>query len=196
LEKYASVLAFADVLIAKMNKLDKIETPSGKKSVFRIYRDVRFSKDKSPYKTAFSGSLTRATKALRGSYYFHIEPGNCFVGGGFWGPEPDDLKLIRSQIAMDPNRLRKILKSKGFVSNFVKLQGEQLVNVPKGFEKNHPAADLLRYKQFLLSKKIPDSVMVGTKGADEVIKTFRAMMPFFGYMSEILTTDTNGETLI
>ncbi len=126
-----------------------------KKSVFRIYRDVRFSKDKSPYKTHFSGSLKRATKQLRGSYYFHLEPGPCFVGGGFWGPEPDDLNFIRLYLALNPAPLRKILKSKSFKSNFGELQGEKLVNVPKGFEKDHPAADLLRYKQFLISKQIP-----------------------------------------
>ncbi|HEY4800828.1 MAG TPA: DUF2461 domain-containing protein, partial [Bacteroidia bacterium] len=148
LVQYQTVVHFADALIATMNRHDKIETPSGKKAVFRIYRDVRFSKDKSPYKTHFGMHLSRAGKLLRGGYYLHIEPGNCFVGGGFWDPNPDDLKHIRSQIALDPSPLRKIIKSKNFKSTFGKLEGEKLVFAPKGYEKDHPAADLLRYKQF------------------------------------------------
>ncbi len=195
IEQNQAVINFADVLIAKMNQHDKIETPSGKKAVFRIYRDVRFSKDKSPYKTHFGMHMSRATKLLRGGYYFHIEPGKCFVGGGFWDPNPDDLKHIREQIALDPKPLRKILASKSFKANFGKLEGEKLVNVPRGFEKDHPATDLLRYKQFLISRKISESVLQSSKGLNEVVRSFRAMRPFFDYMSEILTTSTNGEPL-
>ncbi|MFI5164664.1 MAG: DUF2461 domain-containing protein [Bacteroidia bacterium] len=194
-EQYESMVSFADAIILQMNRHDKIETPSGKKAVFRIYRDVRFSRDKSPYKTHFGMHMSRATKLLRGGYYLHIEPGKCFVGGGFWNPEPDDLKHIRGQIAVDPKPLRKILSSKSFKSNFGKLEGEKLVNVPRGFEKDNPASDLLKYKQFLISKSIPESVITSKKGIDEVVKSFRAMRPFFDYMSEILTTNTNGEPL-
>ncbi|TAL62787.1 MAG: DUF2461 domain-containing protein [Bacteroidetes bacterium] len=196
IEQYESVVHFAYVLIAKMNRHDNIETLSGKKAVFRIYRDIRFSKDKSPYKSHFGIHLSRATKLLRGGYYLHIEPGKCFVGGGFWGPTPEDLKHIREQIAMDPKPLRKIISSKKFKTNFGKLEGEKLVFAPKGFEKNHPAVDLLRYKQFLVSIPISDSVITSSKGIDEVVKSFRAMRPFFDYMSEILTTSTNGEPLL
>ena len=194
-EQHEAVIHFADALIEQMNKYDKIETPSGKKAVFRIYRDVRFSKDKSPYKTHFGMHMSRATKLLRGGYYFHIEPGKCFVGGGFWGPTPEDLNHIRKQIALDPKPLRNIIKSKNFKKNFGKLEGEKLVNVPRGFEKDHPAADLLKHKQFLISKAIPEKVLLSKKGLDEVVKSFRAMRPFFDYMSDILTTNTNGESL-
>jgi uncharacterized protein (TIGR02453 family) len=195
LEQNTAIVNFADVLIARMNQHDKIETRSGKKAVFRIYRDVRFSKDKSPYKSHFGMHLSRATKLLRGGYYLHIEPGKCFVGGGFWDPSPDDLKHIREQIALDPKPLRDIIKSKSFKKNFKELQGEKLVFAPKGYEKDHPAADLLRHKQFLISRSIPDSIMMSPKGIDEVVKSFRAMRPFFDYMSDILTTNTNGESL-
>ena len=196
IEQNAAVVAFADALIAQMNKYDKIETPSGKKAVFRIYRDVRFSKDKSPYKTHFGLHMSRATKLRRGGYYFHIEPGKCFVGGGFWDPNPDDLKHIREQIAIHPKPLRKILESKDFKKNFSKLEGEKLVNVPRGFEKDHPAVDLLKYKQFLISRNIPEKILLSKKGLDEVVRSFRAMRPFFDYMSDILTTNTNGESLV
>src|SRR5437868_799730 len=90
-KEHEAIIAFADAVLFEMNKHDNIETSSGKKSLHRIYRDTRFSKEKTPYKTNWSGSFSRATKKLRGGYYFHIEPGNTFVAGGFWGPNPQDL---------------------------------------------------------------------------------------------------------
>src|SRR4051812_34801562 len=91
LEAQGNIIVFADALIVEMNKHDKIETPSGKKSLFRIYRDVRFAKDKTPYQTHWSGAFKRATKKRRGGYYFRIAPGNSCIVGGFWGPGPDDM---------------------------------------------------------------------------------------------------------
>ncbi|MCB0410019.1 MAG: DUF2461 domain-containing protein, partial [Flavobacteriales bacterium] len=150
------VIAFADALLVEMKKHDNIETASGKRSLMRIYRDVRFSKDKSPYKTNWGGSFTRATKLLRGGYYYHIQPGNCFLGGGFWGPNVDDLLRIRKDIDANPNELRKIINSKSFKETFGELQGDQLKTAPKGFDKDHEAIDLLRYKQFLIGKSFTD----------------------------------------
>lgn len=189
------IIQFADLLIHEMNKHDKIETASGKKAVFRIYRDVRFSKDKSPFKTNLGIHLARATKLRRGGYYLNIEPGNCFIGGGFWSPSPEDLKHIRAQIAQDPKPLRKILNSKAFIENFGTLQGEKLAGVPRGFDKNHPAADILAYKQFLVSQSIDEKTLCSRNGIKEVVRVFNAMRPFFNYMSEILTTNLNGEEL-
>ena len=194
--QHAIVVEFADELINKMQTVDSIETPSGKKSIFRIYKDVRFSKDKAPYKINIGGSLTRATKYLRGGYYFHIETGNCFVGGGFWAPNPDDLKHIREQIAADPKPLREILSSKEFVTHFGELQGEKLKSAPKGFDKNHPAIDLLNFKQFLLIKSYTDEEVMSNNYLESLFDTFKAMRPFFDYMSEILTTDLNGELIV
>ncbi len=192
-EQYNSVALFADALLSEIKQCDNIETVSGKKSLFRIHKDVRFSKDKSPYKTNIGGAFTRATKELRGGYYFHIEPGNCFLGGGFWGPSPEDLKHIRLQIAADPEPLREILSSKEFISTFGKLEGEQLKSSPKGFDKDHPAIDLINYKQFLLVKKFTDKQAQSETYLKNVVSTFQSMRPFFDYMSEILTTDLNGE---
>jgi uncharacterized protein (TIGR02453 family) len=192
-EQHGLVVQFADELLTKMKQVDNIETASGKKSIFRIYKDVRFSKEKSPYKTNIGGAFTRATKELRGGYYFHIEPGNCFLGGGFWGPSPEDLKHIRLQIAADPEPLQEILSSKEFISTFGKLEGEQLKTAPKGFDKGHPAIHLINYKQFLLVKRFTDKQAQSTNYLENVFTTFQAMRPFFDYMSEILTTDLNGE---
>jgi uncharacterized protein (TIGR02453 family) len=195
-EAHESLVKFADEIIHDMNQTDTIETPSGKKAIFRIYKDVRFSKDKSPYKTHFGGHLSRATKLLRGGYYFHIEPGNCFVGGGFWNPSAEDLKQIREQIAADTKPLLDIIQSADFKKHFGTLEGEKLKTAPKGFDKNHPAIELLNYKQFLLSKSFTDKESQAENYAQKIIETFQAMRPFFDYMSEILTTDLNGELIV
>lgn len=195
LKELKSVEVFADVLLAKMNEHDLIETPTGKNSLHRIYRDTRFSKDKTPYRTEFSGGFKRATKLRRGGYYFRIEPGNSFIAGGFWGPNAADLKRIRDDISYDAAPLRKILKSKQFVSNFGTLQGEQLKTAPKGYDPASEAIDLLRYKQFLLIHHFTDEEVLSATFVDMVNDTFKAMRPFFDYMSEVLTMGVNGESL-
>lgn len=198
-EKYLMELThlekFADALLQEMNKHDVIETPSGKKSLHRIYRDTRFSKDKIPYKTNWSGGFSRAGKQRRGGYYFHIECGNSFIAGGFWAPNPEDLKRIRDEFSYDAGPLRKILKSKSFKDSFGNLQGEQIKTTPKGFDANDPAIDLLRYKQFLLIRKFSDQQVLDNSFLKEANQTFKNMRPFFDYMSEALTTDLNGLSL-
>lgn len=186
---------FAGALLTALNSHDLIETPTGKKSLYRIYRDTRFSADKTPYKSNWSGSFTRATRSRRGSYYFHIEPGNSFIAGGFWGPNPQDIKRIRDEIAFDAAPLRKIFSSKSFLSTFGKLQGEQLKTVPRGFDISNEAIDLLRYKQFLLIRRFTDEEVLEASFVKQAAQTFKNMRPFFDYMSEVLTTDVNGVAL-
>jgi len=186
---------FADVLLEEMNKHDAIETLNGKKSLHRIYRDIRFSKDKTPYNTHWGGGFKRATKFRRGSYYFHLSPGNSFVAGGFWGPDANDLKRIRDEFAYDPKPFRKILKSKTFVNTFGTLKGEQIKTTPKGFNADDEAIDLLRYKQFLLRKSFTDKEVLAPDFLKKVNETFLTMRPFLDYMSEALSTDVNGESI-
>ncbi|WP_126246149.1 DUF2461 domain-containing protein [Chitinophaga rhizosphaerae] len=192
-EELQHIEAFADVLLEQLSRHDLIETPSGKKSLHRIYRDVRFSGDKRPYKSNWSGGFKRATKFRRGGYYFHIEPGNSMIAGGFWGPVPEDLKRVREDIAFDPAPLRKILQDKKFRSAFGTLQGEQLKTAPKGFDPAHEAIDLLRYKQFLLIRRFTDAEVLAPDFPAVADQTFQAMRPFFDYMSEVLTSDPNGQ---
>lgn len=193
---HQNTIDFADALLEELKKHDHIETPSGKKSLFRIYKDTRFSKDKAPYKTHWGSSFSRATKLLRGGYYVHIEPNNCFVGGGFWNPNSEDLKRIREEIAIDANDLRKVINSKTFKQTFGELIGDKVKTAPKGFHKDHPDIDLLRFKQFLLVKKISDKEVFSENFHLLVNDTFKAMRPFFNYMSEVLTTDSNGESIV
>ncbi|MCP3927791.1 MAG: DUF2461 domain-containing protein, partial [Bacteroidetes bacterium] len=182
------IKAFADAFLKEMNAYDNIE----KLKLYRIYRDVRFSKDKTPYKTSFSGSISRATKWLRGGYYFHLEPGNSFIAGGFWKPNAADLKRIRQEIVVDDQSLRKIIADPEFTNTFGSLIGDQVKTAPKGFSKDHPAIDLLRYKQFLVKHSFSDDEVFAHEFLNEAVKTLQNMRPFFDYMSDILTTDANG----
>jgi len=186
---------FAEALLQELNKHDVIETPSGKKACYRIYRDVRFSKDKTPYCTYFSGSFRRATKYRRGGLYFHLEPNNSWLAGGFWSPNAEDLKRIREDIAFDATPLRKIIKNKSFTDTFGTLQGEQLKTSPKGFDATHEAIDLLRYKQFLLIRRFTDAEVLSESFLKNANQTYKNMRPFFDYMSEVLTTDLNGNQI-
>jgi len=195
LKQHQNTIDFADALLVELNKHDNIETPTGKKSLFRIYRDVRFSKDKSPYKTHWAGGFKRATQELRGGYYFHIELGNTMLGGGFWAPNKEDLQRIREDIAADDSELRKILNSKSFKDTFGILEGEQLKTCPKGFDKEHPAVDLLRYKQFIISTKFTDEEVLSDDFVIKVNEAFKKMRPFFDYMSVAVTTDANGVSI-
>lgn len=191
-EAHGDMIEFAEALLNEMSHHDDLVQMSGKQSLHRIYRDTRFSKDKTPYKRNFSGSLKRATKWLRGGYYYHIEPGNSFVGGGFWGPNPADLKRIRQEIAYDDQPLRKIINAASFKKTFGELQGNGVKTAPKGYPKDHKAIDLLRKKQFIVLRSFDDDLVTSSKLLREMIKTFQQMRPFFDYMSEVLTTDANG----
>ena len=194
--EYQNTIDFADTLIDELNKYDQIETPSGKHSLFRIYRDVRFGKDKTPYKTNWSGSLKRATPFRRGGYYFSIAPDNTYAAGGFWGPNSADLVLIRSHLAQDDSGLRKVIKDKSFIKTFRELEGEKVKTAPKGYQKDDPAINLLRHKQFLVSHKFTDKEVLAPDFVKKFAKVYLNMLPFFDYMTEILTTDLNGISLL
>lgn len=180
--------SFANGLLDEVSHHDEIENLK----LFRIYRDVRFSKDKTPYKAHFSGSMVRATKWKRGGYYFHVAPGNSFAGGGFWGPNADDLKRIRTEIAHHPEDMREALQHPETHQFFNGLEGDQVKTAPRGFAKDHPAIDLLRYKQYLLTHNFTDAEVLAPDFTEKLSRVFKAMRPFFDYMSDVLTTDENG----
>jgi uncharacterized protein (TIGR02453 family) len=187
---------FVDVLIAKMNKHDVLETPSGKKSLYRIYNDVRFAKDKSPYNPRFAGYLKRSKPFLRGGYYLWIKPGQSRVGCGFSYPNSDDLKRIRQDIALNYDDWDKLLSSRSLRSNFEKMSGDLVKTTPRGFTNDHPAIDLLRFKQYWFERKFTDREVLSEDFLSTINNTFKSIRPFFDYMSEVLTTDSNGESLL
>ena len=190
-----NVIQFIDDLIGLMNQHDHIETPSGKKSLYRIYNDVRFSEDKTPYNPRFAGYLRRSKPQLRGGYYFWIKPGESRVGCGFVYPNPEDLLRTRQDIRDNNDTWRKLLKSTSIKKYFGKMDGEQVKTAPKGFDKDDPAIDLLRYKQYWFERSFSDQEVLSPKFVQEINKTYKAIRPFFDHMSEILTTNLNGEPL-
>lgn len=183
--------AFLSDLEKEMNKHDVIE----KTKLFRIYRDVRFSKDKTPYNTHVSMSMSREGALRRGGYYLRLQPGNSFLAAGFWGPEKDDLKLIRDHLNSDATRLRKVLNAKKFKDTFGDLEGEQLKSAPRGYDKEHPDVDLLKFKQFIVTRQYSEKEITDPGFIKELVKSYKAVLPFFDYMSEILTHDLNGVPL-
>lgn len=193
---HQNTIAFADSLLEKMRLHDSIETASGKASLFRIYADTRFSKDKAPYKTHFGIRLSRATAYLRGGYYFHLEPGNSFMAGGFFSPNPDDLKRIREDISFNYEEWEELVSKPKMIETFGELRGDGVKTAPKGFDKDHPAIELLRKKQFILRHDFTDKEVLQSDFAERLDQTFRELRPFFDYMSEVLTTDSNGETIL
>ena len=185
------VKLFFTQILNELEKTDSIE----KMQIHRIYRDIRFSKDKTPYKNHFSVSFDRTKPLLRGGMYLHIENNASFVGGGFWEPNNEDLFRIRKEIELDASDLKKIITDKTFISYFGTIEGEELKTAPKGFDKTHLDIELIRKKQFVIRRKFSNSEVLSPNFQEEVLATFQAMRPFFDYMSEVLSTDLNGESI-
>lgn len=176
--------------LEKHDEIDKFK-------LFRIYRDVRFSKDKTPYQPHFAGSFSRLGKHLRGGYYLRIRPGESFLAGGFWQPEKDDILRIRKEIEQDASEIREILADKKFNTYFGNtFDGEELKTAPRSFDKNHPDVDLLRKKGFIAVRNFTDAEVLDANFLSEVDKSYKTLRPFFDLFSDILTTNLNGESLI
>lgn len=176
-----------------MNMHDQIENVK----IFRIYRDVRFSKNKLPYKIHFSGSFQRRKPELRGGYYLHIQPNNeSFIATGFWEPNKEDLQRIRKEFEMDDSEIRAILADKTFKSTWGDFVGEELNTAPRGFDKQHTAIDLIRKKQFIFTKKYTDKEVLANGFIEDVNTSFKNVRPYLDYMSDVLTTNLNGESLL
>lgn len=189
------VINFSNKVLEELTKHDNIQTESGKKSLYRIYRDVRFSKNKTPYNVHWSGGFKRATNLLRGGYYFRLEPDNFIVAGGFWGPNPPDLKRIREEIDYNAPSFREIFNQHDFKETFGNISGDEVKTAPKGYHIQNPNIDLLRKKQFILSKKFTLEDVLAKDYYAKVNDTYTKMRPFFDLMSDILTTDANGVSM-
>lgn len=187
-----STKVFFEHVFHQLNTHDEVDTWK----MFRIYRDIRFSKDKTPYKSHLAASFHRVKPHNRGGYYLHIEPGNTFLAAGFWNPDKNDLYRIRKEFETDDEPMRELLKSEVFTKVFNGLQGEELKTAPKGFVKDHPAIDLIRKKQYIVTRSFNDEKVLSPDFLNQVNESFMAVRPWFDYMSEVLTTDLNGVSLI
>lgn len=164
--------------------------------VYRIYNDLRFAKDKPPYKTHFGLYFPRLQPHYRGGYYLHLSPQESFVGGGFFNPEPKDLLRIRQEIAAEPVVFSQIMSSAPILTYFGgQLFGEEVKTAPKGFSKDDPMITYLRKKQFLLKRNFQQEALLEASFFEEVVASFLAMRPFYDFMTGALTTDLNGESL-
>ena len=187
----ADFLNFIQIVIDKHSKRDKtISQLKAKECIFRINRDVRFSKDKSPYKTNMGAYINRGgKKSLFGGYYFHCEPGKSFMGGGLWMPMPPELSKVRQEIDYNLKELKKIISSKKFKSVYKDLFRDEeyvLIRVPKGYEPTNPAAEYLKMKSFVALTKISDKDLTSKDLLQKTIAAFEALQPLIEFINHAL----------
>lgn len=187
-EDFASLI---EELIAKHSKSDEtLASLTVKDCTFRINRDIRFSKDKSPYKTNMGASLNKSRKKGNfAGYYFHLEPGNnSFTGGGIWQPEADVIKKIRQEIDYNWNEFKSIVKSKKFIKEFGDLEkGEDvsLTREPKGYEKDNPAIEYLKLKSWIATKPLTDEELMSKDLSKKILSSFEALQPLVHFLNRV-----------
>lgn len=177
--------AFTSSLIGKLGEIDSgIKNLTPKDCMFRINRDIRFSNDKRPYKTNFGAYIVRnGKKSGNAGYYVHIEPGESFLGGGMYCPEPKNLKAIRSEIYEESDTFKRIIKHPDFVSHFGEIWGEKLKLAPKGFDKDFADIELLKYKSYVAMKSVSDDFFLSKNALNEILHVFKAMKPFGDFLN-------------
>ena len=186
------VKQFGEALKDQLNQHDSID----RFKLFRVYRDVRFSKDKTPYKTHFGLTWHRTKPQYRGGYYLQLKPNDIFLACGFWDPNPADLKRIRQEIDMDGDEYRDIINEPNFKRIWGELQGDSVKTAPKGYAKDHPNIDLLRYKQHIFMLRYTEEDVAAANFLDRLDTALQAVRPFVDYMSALLTTNADGESFV
>lgn len=174
-------------LILDVGRSEDMTGVTPKDCIMRIYRDVRFSKDKSPYKTGMGASIGPGGKrADRFHYYLHLQPGGgSMVAGGLHEPEAGQLRAFRAAIGRDARPFKSILAAKGFRQYFGDVYGERLKTTPKGFDGSHPEIDLLRLKEVVAMHRLPDEAVVARDLEAHVVKACAAMKPFLDYLRDV-----------
>ena len=191
-EAKADFANFIQQVIDGHGKKDKtISALKAKDCMFRINRDVRFSKDKSPYKTNFGASINKGGKKAfsTAGYYFHLEPGQCFVGGGIYQPDPAVLKKVRQEIDYNFKDFKKIIQSKKFKSLYGDLSKSKeysLSRVPKGYEPDNPAAEYLKLKSYIAFVQIKDEDLLSKNLLKKISEAFTALQPLLVFINESL----------
>ena len=183
---------FAQEVKDSLSLSDDIE----KLKIFRIYRDLRFSKDKTPFKKNIGMAFHREKPELRGGYYLEISADESFIAVGFWNPNKEDLLRIRKEIEIDGHEFKSIINQKKIKDVWGEIQGEEVKTSPKGFNIDHEHIDMIKKKQFIFIKKLKEKDILDENFQMELLSCFISIRPFFDYMSEILTTNLNGESII
>jgi uncharacterized protein (TIGR02453 family) len=183
---------FVDELIKSFSSFDKkLGDLTAKDCVFRIYRDVRFAKDKSPYKTNMGASINAGgKKAMNAGYYVHIEPGKVFLAGGMWMPPGDQLKKIRQEIDYNSKAIHKILDNKDFKKYFNglhDLKEYKLARPPKGYDKDHPDIELLKFTSYIVWHEYSDKEILSKDFVKELSKGGKIMKPFIDFLNTAIS---------
>ncbi|HKR05863.1 MAG TPA: DUF2461 domain-containing protein [Bacteroidia bacterium] len=188
--KYESALedftVFVNKLIAELSKQDaSLKGVTAKESIFRIYRDVRFSKNKDPYKTNFGAVVCQGgRKSDRACFYIQVEPGNSFIAGGRWMPSTEHLKDIRKDIFYHLKDFKKILSDKSFKKFFKELSGEKLKLAPKGFDKDFSDIELLKYTSYIVDTPVNDKLLTGKSLIKQCAVVHKAMLPLLNFLNK------------
>jgi uncharacterized protein (TIGR02453 family) len=178
---------FVQLLIAEISKFDNMGGLAAKDCIFRINRDLRFSKDKTPYKTNMGASIAPGgKKSPQQSYYVHVMPHNqSFLAGGLHMPTPDQLKRFRQAIDRDAAPFKRIINAKNFVETFGKLDGNKLAMMPKGYPVDHPTAVLLKLKEVVVGHRLSDKDLSSADIVAESARVFKTLKPFLKYLDSI-----------
>jgi len=188
LEAKANVENVVNEIISEVAEFDQsVERLEAKNCIFRIYKDTRFSKDKTPYKNNLGASLVeKGPKTLNhAGYYIHLEPGKSFLAGGVYMTEPKNLKAIRTAISADSEKFLKILNKKS-LKDILELQGTKLVKVPQGFEKEDPMGDYLKFKQFTVFHPLSDADVLDKDFVANTVKVLKEIYPFNRFLNEAI----------
>ena len=182
---------FISALLKEIERFDPtIAHHRAKDCIFRIYRDVRFSNDKSPYKTHFGAHITSAAKRSeihsRAGYYIHLEPGASMLAGGAYMPQGPWLKAIRQEIAYESTEFKKILNSQSFRHYFGEMEGEKLKTTPRDYPADHPEIELLRHKSFLATHRCSDGQVLAGDFLNQCGNVFQALFPFDQFLNRAL----------
>ncbi|KQT26029.1 hypothetical protein ASG22_04915 [Chryseobacterium sp. Leaf405] len=185
IESQQNVISFLEDLIKEIAEFDQeLAKLDAKKSLFRIYRDTRFSKDKIPYKTNFGASLGMGKGSQKGGYYFHAEPGKSFIAGGVYMPESSVLKEVRKEISLYGDDFIKILNHKDFKKHFPELdQDDKLKKIPQGFEKEDPMAEYLKLKSFIVVYNLKDKEILDKNAAKNIAEIFKLIKPLNDFLN-------------
>lgn len=179
-------IGFLDELLQEMQHFEPVARgQQGKELVFRIYRDVRFSNDKSPYKDHFGAYVAEGgRKSVLPGYYLHLAGGNnSFLAGGLWYPPAEQLKAVRQEIDYNLQTFRSIVEAEDFKNRFGPLQGEQLKTTPKGYDKDNPAIGYLRHKSWNGIMPLPDEVVLRHDSLEVVLSGFKALKPLKDFLT-------------
>jgi uncharacterized protein (TIGR02453 family) len=175
-------------VLAGLSTTDPVfKDQKAKDCIFRIFRDVRFSKDKTPYKAHFGAFFSIGGRKFPGAgYYLHLEPKKSFVGGGLWIPEPSLLKSVRQEIDYNYKEFKGIIDSKKFKKLFSEVQGERLAKMPQGYTADNPAIELLKMKSFTVSTNLTDADVTGKTAVKKTVEIFTVMKPFIDFLNHAM----------